>query len=190
MNKGCQFRSECSYQHTMESVKGPENDLVKKVDILETLIIEMAKKVIRLEAELEELKSIKSKIIIENDVNVKKALEIKDKQQDQDKPDQILENCFYQITAKNKDEVVHELEKETTILVKSDFKCDVCGVRFKKEITLKKHFNTKHDNLNCKVCNEVFKTSMEVLKHAAKEHIKNIIANISVKEKEKTKCRR
>ena len=59
------------------------------------------------------------------------------------------------------------------------------GAIFKKEVTLKKHFNTKHDKQNCKVCQKVFKTTMEVFEHAAKEHRKIIVANISVKEKEK-----
>ena len=55
---------------------------------------------------------------------------------------------------------------------------------FKKEITLQKHFNTKHEKLNFKVCHVTYKNSMEVLHHLAKEHSKDIIPNISVKEKE------
>ena len=36
------------------------------------------------------------------------------------------------------------------------------------EITKNKHFNTKHDDLNCKVCHKVIKTSMKILKHVAR----------------------
>ena len=54
----------------------------------------------------------------------------------------------------------------------------------KKKSTLKKHFTTKHEQQNCKVCNITFKNSLEVLKHVAKDHRKNITENISVKEKE------
>ena len=75
--------------------------------------------------------------------------------------------------------------KETLKLVKSCFKCNFCGARYKKEITLKKHLNRKHDNKKFKVCHKVFKASMEVLEHVPKEHSKNVVANISVKEKDK-----
>ena len=51
---------------------------------------------------------------------------------------------------------------------------------FKKKITLKKHFNTKHEKQNCKVCHVTLTNSMEVLHHLAKD----IITNISVKDKE------
>ena len=69
-------------------------------------------------------------------------------------------------------------------MAKPQFKCDACGAILKKEITLKKHYNTKHEEQKCKVCNVMFKSPMEVLPHAAKEHSDNIIANISVKVKE------
>ena len=45
---------------------------------------------------------------------------------------------------------------------------------------LKKHFNTKHEKQNCKVCHVTLTNSMEVLQHLAK----NVIPNVSVKEKE------
>ena len=67
---------------------------------------------------------------------------------------------------------------------KPQFNCKTCGAKFKKEITLNNHYKTKHEEQACKVCNVRFKTSMEILHHVAKEHSKNIIANISVKEKE------
>ena len=74
--------------------------------------------------------------------------------------------------------------QETHTIVEPQFECDVCGAKFKKEITMKKHFNTKHNKQNWKVCHMTFKDSMEVLKHVAKEHSKNVIETISVKEKE------
>ena len=42
----------------------------------------------------------------------------------------------------------------------------------------------ENENENCKVCHVTFTNSMEVLQHVAKEHSKDIIPNISVKEKE------
>ena len=32
---------------------------------------------------------------------------------------------------------------------KDKFKCNICGCTFKKEITLRKHQNTKHYNTSC-----------------------------------------
>ena len=78
-----------------------------------------------------------------------------------------------------------ESDRETPKLIQSSFECQVCGASFKKEVTLKKHFNTKHEKQNCKVCQKVFQTSMEVLEHVSKEHSNNIVANFSVKEKDK-----
>ena len=75
-------------------------------------------------------------------------------------------------------------DKESHTIVKPQLKCDVCGPTFKKDITIKKHFNTKHNTQNCKVCHMTFRDSIEVLKHVAKEHSKIVIENISVKEKE------
>ena len=46
------------------------------------------------------------------------------------------------------------------------------------------HSNTKHKKQNCKVCPVTFTFSMDVLKHIGKEHLKSVIENISVKDKE------
>ena len=59
----------------------------------------------------------------------------------------------------------------------------VGGANFKTEVRFKKHFNTKHEDQNCKVCCEVFKTSIEVSNHVQKEHSNNIKANIFKKRK-------
>ena len=84
----------------------------------------------------------------------------------------------------NVKEVVNKADKGITNSEKPNFKCDECGALFKKEITLEKHFNTKHEKQNCKVCQVTFNNSMEGLHHLAKEHSTDIIPNISVKEKE------
>ena len=205
--KGCKFGGVCAYQHKIESINGPENDLEKKVKLLETLMIEMTKKMSKLESEVEDLKSMNSHIK-STDPSVKKGEEIFDKTHNDNKPaqnvkehgdsvkkdedvkekmdqnDHSVKDNGKPIVANNEEEVVNESEKETSKPLKPKFKCDLCGATFKKDITLKKHVNTKHDDQNCKVCHEVFKTSMEVLKHVAKEHSSNIKANISVKDKE------
>ena len=118
----------------------------------------------------------------EHGASVKKDEDLKEKIQDRN--DHSVKDHGKPIIANDKEEVVNESEKETSKPLKPKFKCDLCGATFKKNITLKKHVNTKHDDQNCKVCHEVFKTSMEVLKHVAKEHSSNIKDNISVKDKE------
>ena len=37
----------------------------------------------------------------------------------------------------------------TNIPVKIKFNCDMCDASFKKKITLQKHWNSKHNNINC-----------------------------------------
>ena len=147
----------------------------------------MGNKMLKLEAAIKEIKSIKHKLIISDGNNPieKEDEDIRDKTQDQNIPDQGVKYHDEAIVTRNKKETVNETDQETPKLVKSGFKCHICGASFKKEITMKKYINTKHDDQNCKVCQKGFKTSMEVLKHVAKEHSKNIVPNISVKEKEK-----
>ena len=55
-------------------------------------------------------------------------------------------------------------------------KCNVCGSNFQKEITLKKHYNTKHEEQNSKVCSKTFKPAMEVLQQVANEHVERGIS--------------
>ena len=60
-DKGCQFGNECAYKHT-ESVKSKEytNGFEKKVEVLETIVIEMAKKLVKLEAELKDIEHVQT----------------------------------------------------------------------------------------------------------------------------------
>ena len=155
----------------------------KKVELLETLVIEMGNKIIKLETEINDIKRSKNIMITnsKSDYTIKNYEEIKDKNKGENKPDQGVKEP---IVSENRKEDMIETE-ETPKLVTFCFKCDICGASFKKEVTLKKHINTKHGNQNCKVCNKVFKTSMEILEHVAKEHSENIVAIISVTDKEK-----
>ena len=66
---------------------GPENDLAKKVKLLETAMIEKMKEMSKLESEVEDLKSINSDIK-STDPIVKKGEEIFDKALNENKPTQ------------------------------------------------------------------------------------------------------
>ena len=52
------------YQHAAKTVTPnvATNDLENKVDVLENIVIEMAKKIGMLEAELEDMKSVQNKV--------------------------------------------------------------------------------------------------------------------------------
>ena len=45
-----------------------------------------------------------------------------------------------------------EKHKETNNISIPQFKCKICGAKLRKEITLTKHYNTKHKEQSCKVC--------------------------------------
>ena len=79
-----------------------------------------------------------------------------------------------------------DITKDVIETPKAVFKCELCGNTFNKEITLKKHINTKHVEQSCKVCDKGFKSPIEVIQQATKEQSSNIKENTSVKDKETT----
>ena len=87
---------------------------------------------------------------------------------------------------KSSEETILEITEAIIKTAKAVSKCEMCGNTFKKEITLKKHVNTKHIKQLCKVCKKGFKSLIEVLQPAAKEHSSNIKQNIPVNDKETT----
>ena len=97
------------------------------------------KKLVKLETVLSEFKSVqtKSEPIIEQDSSVKNG-----EQSDPTDKKEIK-------TSENKKEVLANPRNETLTMAKPLFKCDTCGAIFKKEITLKKHYNIKHEVQNC-----------------------------------------
>ena len=115
--KGCQFGCECAYSHNISvKSKEPTNDLEKKVEILETIVIEMAKKLITLEDELKDIKSgqNKNKAATKNTENICEAVKIT----------QVEEQ--YKSAEKNKEEV-DKPDKGIANLEKPHFKCYECG---------------------------------------------------------------
>ena len=55
------------------------------------------------------------------------------------------------------------------------FKCTKCGYKSKKEVTLKKHMLSKHEDHTCKECKKKFKSFMVLLKHVTEDHFKEEI---------------
>ena len=49
------------------------------------------------------------------------------------------------------------------------FKCNICQYKTDKEVTLKKHKNTKHCMFKCKECSKTFKSHSVLEEHLQKE---------------------
>ena len=56
---------------------------------------------------------------------------------------------------------------------KDQYKCEKCDNKCKREDTLLKHINSKHEPEKCNICSKSFPSTVELLQHIAKEH--NII---------------
>ena len=66
------------------------------------------------------------------------------------------------------------VNKKETATLEVMLNCDKCDYKCKKEITLKKHIHTKHEDQQCKQCSEIFKSSTELVMYTAKDHSSNI----------------
>ena len=74
-----------------------------------------------------------------------------EQEQDQVKTDQVFKDHEENKNAEMDKELVTEKDKETNNISKPQFKCKTCGAKFKKEITMNKHYNTKHEEQSFKV---------------------------------------
>ena len=112
-------------------------------------VIEMTKKIITLEKEVHNLKSLHSNnhskldSVMSNDgskeikTHQKKSKECQEHQEQE--ATKIDEN-----TPKLPEEPSVETVEDLKPTQGAPIKCDICGNKFKKEITLRKHINTKH----------------------------------------------
>ena len=75
--------------------------------------------------------------------------------------------CSSPVSGQNKTTVVEHKSKDSN---KVHFKCDKCDYNCKKEVTLKRHIDTKHEVQQCKVCSKKLVSTIELLQHIAQEH--------------------
>ena len=69
---------------------------------------------------------------------------------------------------------VEEMAKEMPSEGKGQvFKCDICNYKTKKDVTLKKHKNTKHGMFMCKECGQYCNSQRALEEHYNKEHIQS-----------------
>jgi hypothetical protein len=164
----CKF-DRCAYAHD-QYVKNKSN-----IDELNNEIIELKKSVEKLsescpnEAKIktleEEVKVLKleiKRLFAFTRKSSKQDREILDEKTCEEIPDVII----YDITNNKIHEEIPDVkssEEKSESSKPSDkmkFNCDMCGANFKKEITLKKHKNTKHDPTYCphekKICEGTF----------------------------------
>ena len=65
-----------------------------------------------------------------------------------------------------------------------------CKYKCKKEISMKKHMLTNHEDHQCKECQQKLPKFMELLKHAAKNHFKDKEGDKDDSKENKIKLRR
>ena len=151
----CKFEK-CAYIHDSDSGK------YSNIEELKNEIVELKKSVKKLSENSQSEAKIKT---LEEEVNILK-LEIKRLFAFTKKVRKIDKDISdVKIQEETPAEKVHEespgekIQEETSdkksceevsdVSEKTKFKCNLCGSQFKKEITLKKHMNTKHDPKYC-----------------------------------------
>ena len=57
------------------------------------------------------------------------------------------------------------------------FKCNMCNYECKRESTFKKHIISKHEDHICKECEKNLPSFVDLMKHIAKHHCKEVKDN-------------
>ena len=155
----CRFKSDCSYKHKEPTSNIEQDQLKEKVKQLEKVLQAMTRKVLNLEEEIVKIK--KDGVGGAGKVKERVSEVMKGKSEDKGfKPKRSS-------TPKDKDVVKKATQTEHE---KDVLSCSKCEYVTKKEVFLKKHNNTKHQDHICKECKEKFQTFMELLKHVADQH--------------------
>ena len=169
------FGSTCAYNNKEINSNTEDSEMKEKVKLLEAVVQKMFLNVIKLEAEVNELKNKIKKDIIEEPVFVSEHTDdhnIKD-----------AESKSSQERTVNED--------DTTAAVKisegtqnMDLKCDLCDYSCKKKNMIKKHMKIKHSDHKCNICGEGFSTVTHLLQHMADKHSKKTVHFECVKTKD------
>ena len=150
---------------TSETLEKVVHALTRKVLSLETEMLEVKNKRNTSET-LEEPResNVLNVEVIESGIDVKKEkphINLLENKND------LLHKDTISKTKKKKELVKNDVEAEL-------LKCKACDYKTKKESTLKKHMIAKHEDHECKDCKEKLPTFMELMKHVAKLHIKEL----------------
>ena len=172
----------------LEKVDEEQNVLIEKIEVLEKTVSELtkkleAKKMVQLEKVVHAL--TRKVLSLETEVEVLKNKSETDKKlmnENSLTKESFFINSDIKFSSSTpkamKDKVEEDTSKEEML------NCKECKYKYKKEITLKKHMVTHHENQKCKECKEELTTFMELLKHVAKHHSKggDITEKENVKE--------
>ena len=145
----------------MKTIYTEYGELTEKVNLCEAAAQKIFMNIIKLEAEVKDLKTIiKSKDIYEKAAhNLKQNIK--------------KEYCksIQEITFKPSHVEVNKNEDKQTKYVK----CEICEYSCKNVNGMRKHMTMKHGDHKCKICDETFTNSMDVLAHKANCHNQELI---------------
>ena len=127
-----------TYQTRTLTQSQETKELDNKVEVLETLFIEMAKKMVKIETELQDVKTVLSKSEEKKVLNVRKSEYIKEKQQDQYETDPNVKDQETNKTGGNIDELFAKKDKDIHKVLKPQFNCKTCGARLSMKSKLAK----------------------------------------------------
>ena len=166
----CKFTN-CDYVHSDDEVNHKVKLLEKCVIELKTEVVQLIKveddnrnqKITDLEKEIEVLKDT-----VKNTANDLKTTQLLIKQMN-DK--NYTEQLVNERADSNSTIEASKLETKEKRL-----KCKVCDYKCKKQVTLRKHTNTKHSKIkyNCDKCLKTFTRNVELEDHMQREHCKDL----------------
>ena len=154
--KGCRYeRQDCVYHHPEKLKSTGKDEINEKIETMAVLMNQMSLKINNLEPEIKTMKK-------KNGTKVKYMVTIAEKSEETE----ILQNDQEETSTTTR--LAVEDKDKSEIM----FQCDLCSYKCKKEITLKRHLHTKHENQKYKTYK--LTNSMELVMHVAMEHSTSI----------------
>ena len=184
----CKFQSDCAYNHQNVAKTKEKCELTERVELLEKIVVEITLKFIKVD---QELKNVKEETKVQNFAgnsepdNMRENEPLVEKELSKSDTNDTSSALGGELTEKLKtmEPELHEAgikaveanAKQTegkTSEFKGDLlKCKKCEYTCKKDVTLRKHFNTKHENHNCAKCDLRFDNISDLQKHGSEDHI-------------------
>ena len=177
----CRFGDGCAYSHQTQSKVFDTNnhtEIDKKVVELEKKVDKMSDKIVQLETKIKQMELKEGAVHKDKQSDkkvdkLKESTEIKDDSNDPaQKKSKIKEKkvSLFKFGAEARQKVVENINSKENYKSSMKFQCEQCDYMCEKHTILKKHMNSNHTDQKCKVCRKEFKTSMELVRHVAKEH--------------------
>ena len=167
----CSYGERCDYLHKEKYISPADHRLKGRIDELEKVLGEKVseeKKMAVAIMELEKVvKAMSRKIIhLEEEIISVKASNHKACLNEPFKDTLEFKNS----TPVSEKKVLAVGDTKSKKSKKDQYKCEKCDYKCKREETLLKHMNLKHEHQECKICSKSFSSTVELLQHIAKEH--------------------